>query len=1126
MSHSKKQRLQQNLAIIREVLSAKSATPETIELFKNYSGFGALKCVLLPVEKEEDKWHWTKSELELFPLVQELHSIIRNGTASEQEYKLYMNSIKNSVLSAFYTPTEVVQTIAQSLSNAGIQAQTILEPSAGVGQFVADFKDVFPQSKIVAYEKDLITGAVLQRLCPDEKVHVAGFETIAANNNNRFDIVTSNIPFGQTAVPDPLYSTGGTIHKQAASSVHNYFFVKALDTVREGGIVAFITSQGVADAPTNRNIRGYLMQKADLISAIRLPNNLFSENAGTDVGSDLIILQKHSRKPRLSENERLFVETQQTKVGTNVNGCIYKTKNFIFTDSKVGTDLYGKPALILTHSGGIQGIADDLATKLHRDIAANFSLDLYQQQQHTPVQKIEQPKITVTQAPPAPQVVPKVALHTQVVVPLAPKKRQAKSSEPLQSLQFDLFSQPPLSPEEIARAEARRATAAIAPATINTKPAAKPIEFSGILMGYMRIGSLVKQDEQIGTLTTNEDGDFMFTSLQLNEADRTKIADYIDVRDAYYALYGKEQTTQLEASAERERLNVIYDNFTLKYGALNNKINAPLISLDAGRTEIKAIELQQGGKFVKSDIFQKPVSFAIDIEIKTPEDALFASLNLFGNVRMEYITGKLNLSQEEILSHLDGKIFYNPLSPTHYEDAAKFLSGNIVQKIGELNTYYINHFVDGKPDERIQKSIAALEKIIPEKIPFELLDFNFGERWLPTKVYADFATYLLKTEVGIKYLPASDTFSVSAKDGYTPEIYAKYKDGDKIIVPQKDDYKLFYNPNIPADKGDAIDFLLHRLNGSVDTTIPLKGNKERLQSALQAAACYVPTTQAETPARAIEHHYNIKPLIAISPSILSLLNKRKINQHLLELNDIFDEIGLLYSKNGDYTNLFFHWRNAQGEKVGGQYKYLAPDTGGTAKAFVAGTTRYNSVWATSLEGKSGLFVCEDPIDALSYRQMYSYQNCALLAIGGAITTEQIQIIRNKALRANIPIILGNDNDIAGQTTNLKIIDDTAKIISIDAKNQTAIIQYQNQEKVFTCKEVTELVKSIVLRNILLHKPGCEYRLDVPKHKDWNDDLRSVPQKAVPSATLQKMMQMPSPLENNEIQKQQFHSLSL
>jgi hypothetical protein len=188
MPYSKKVHFTQNLAAIKRAIDPRAITPEDVDILQKYTGFGALKCVLLPAEKEDDKRHWPKSELELFPLVQELHETLAIHEIHHlfkkggNDFKHYMNSIKNSVLTAFYTPPEIVNAIATSLSNAGIQAQNILDPSAGAtGQFIQDFKATFPQSNIVAYEKDLISGEILQRLYTDEKIHIAGFDSYEFN---------------------------------------------------------------------------------------------------------------------------------------------------------------------------------------------------------------------------------------------------------------------------------------------------------------------------------------------------------------------------------------------------------------------------------------------------------------------------------------------------------------------------------------------------------------------------------------------------------------------------------------------------------------------------------------------------------------------------------------------------------------------------------------------------------------------------------------------------------------------------------------------------------------------------------------------------------------------------------
>lgn len=163
---------------------------------------------------------------------------------------------------------------------------------------------------------------------------------------NHFDLAISNIPFGDVAVFDPEFSgSHDTVRRSAARTIHNYFFLKSLDAVREGGIVAFITSQGVLDSPSNAPIREYMIRNANLVAVTRLPNNLFTENANTEVGSDLIILQKNTGKKReLYEYEKLFIQTEKTLIGSFENGYVSSIGMISNSDLIKSTDPYGKPA--------------------------------------------------------------------------------------------------------------------------------------------------------------------------------------------------------------------------------------------------------------------------------------------------------------------------------------------------------------------------------------------------------------------------------------------------------------------------------------------------------------------------------------------------------------------------------------------------------------------------------------------------------------------------------------------------------------------------------------------------------------------------------------------------------------
>jgi type I restriction-modification system DNA methylase subunit len=251
--------------------------------------------------------------MDLFPMVKDLQTLIRENSANEQEYKRYFNSLKNSILTAFYTPPDVVQVIADTLRDNGIYPARFLEPSAGNGAFVDAFRQSFSDNETVCFEKDLLTGKILSRLQPDSKVHIRGFEEIENRPDNQFDTVASNIPFGDVSVFDAsFFKSDDTVRRQASRTIHNYFFVRGMDVLREGGIQAFITSQGVMDSPANEPVRKWLMDNSNLISAVRLPNNLFTDHAGTEVGSDLIVLQKNSGKNVINARRKSLFEKPDT----------------------------------------------------------------------------------------------------------------------------------------------------------------------------------------------------------------------------------------------------------------------------------------------------------------------------------------------------------------------------------------------------------------------------------------------------------------------------------------------------------------------------------------------------------------------------------------------------------------------------------------------------------------------------------------------------------------------------------------------------------------------------------------------------------------------------------------------
>lgn len=395
MAYNRKQRLNDNIKAIETafILDREQRTPTARErlLLERYCGFGGLKCILNPARELADAVHWAKSDLELFAPTVELHRLIRKNSKNESEYKQLMDSLKQSVLTAFYTPSAVTEVLTDVLKEHQIIPEKVLEPSAGIGAFVDSVLDNNPKADIMAFEKDLLTGKILRHLHPEQKVRIEGFEKIEKPFNDYFDLAISNIPFGDVAVFDPSYTAMKGMRALVTRRIHNYFFVKALDTVRDGGLVAFITSQGVLNAKNNSAARFMMLYHADLVSAIRLPNNLFTENANTEVGSDLIILQKNTQKESLRGDDNLLdtVYNDENRIPTN-NYFLEHPERIIHTTAKLDTDPFGKPAMIYTHEDGVEGIAEDLRKMLHEDFKKNLNLNRYLGIEETKAEEVKE----------------------------------------------------------------------------------------------------------------------------------------------------------------------------------------------------------------------------------------------------------------------------------------------------------------------------------------------------------------------------------------------------------------------------------------------------------------------------------------------------------------------------------------------------------------------------------------------------------------------------------------------------------------------------------------------------------------------------------------------------------------
>ena len=266
---------------------------------------------------------------------------------------------------------------------------------------------------------------------------------------------------------------------------------------------------------------------------------------------------------------------------------------------------------------------------------------------------------------------------------------------------------------------------------------------------HLREGSLVadRGRHNIGYLKDITPYGATFQPLDLKGYQKEKALLYVSLRDAYERLYRYESLRREANVPWREHLNTCYDEFVMRYGNLNAKQNVKLVMMDAGGRDILSLERMENGKFVKADIFEHPVSFAVEshANVGSPEEALSASLNKYGTVNLDYMREITDSTAEDLLTALQGRIYYNPLV-TGYEIKDRFIAGNVIEKAERIEAW----MGDNPENERmpeVKQALEALKDAEPQRIAFEDLDFNFGERWIPTGVYAAYMSRLFDTEV-------------------------------------------------------------------------------------------------------------------------------------------------------------------------------------------------------------------------------------------------------------------------------------------------------------------------------------------------------------------------------------------
>ena len=324
-----KQKYARNIEAIRTLFKLeqeyRGATAEEQQVLSQYVGWGGLADAF-----DHSKDSWAKEYAEL------------KGLLSEDEYA----AARSSTLNAHYTSPTVIRGIYDAVERMGFRSGNILEPSMGVGNFFGMLPDTMQGSRLYGVELDSITGRIAKKMYPQADITVAGFET--TDRRDFYDLAVGNVPFGQYKVNDKAYNKLGF-------SIHNYFFAKAIDQVRPGGIVAFVTSRYTMDSKDS-TARKHMAERADLLGAIRLPNNAFRANAGTDVVSDIIFLQKRDRP---ADIEPAWVQLGKTEDGFAINQYFVDHPEMVLGELTTESTQYGREELTVAPIEGAV-LADQL----------------------------------------------------------------------------------------------------------------------------------------------------------------------------------------------------------------------------------------------------------------------------------------------------------------------------------------------------------------------------------------------------------------------------------------------------------------------------------------------------------------------------------------------------------------------------------------------------------------------------------------------------------------------------------------------------------------------------------------------------------------------------------------------
>lgn len=824
MAYNVREKLQGNIAAIEAAIAWNNGavlTDAMQQALRSYSGFGGIKPILYP-KGDEGSWlanGATQADMKRYPEMMRLHGMLENAFG-EQGYQEVVSSLRNSVLTAFYTPEVVPKVLYETLKEAGFTPQRLYEPSAGAGVFIQEAEKVFGSFvQVTAVEKDRLSALVLAAVNSTNHsgttTYHSPLETAPTDDNGTYDLVVSNIPFGNFSVYDPAFAD-----KALSGRIHNYFFAKGLDKLAEGGVMAYVTTNAFLDSPSNHAAREHLFTRADFVSVSVMPDNLMSDTGNTQAPSHLLIVQKNLAKRSLSEEETLLVQSVKAENSFgryDVNRYLFEHPELIVgNEIKAGTDQYGKPHQVVWQNGALDDIAEKLAQNILEGLQGRLSRQRFEQAlQHYMPGLPEKPKLTYTPMPQRQKMEAPIQLGLFDALPAESLGRAGDYINALDATVVDKKSGRILSTIRTQDNPEHESVVLLAARMLKSKQYVykmyanvkelQPMPANWMNAGLLthEIASVSRELQKFGHKYNYEGDALLEKAFRLKEEKplelelkpfyaegtlvvldgaagtlrnirtKTKEADfyplpspgnlgllnhYVQLRDMYQVLFMREQSGHPD-EALRKDLNGAYEGFTSQYGPLNHPANARLIMEDTafGITMLSSLERKEEGSFVKADILtaalvQKEERYYTDDVV----EALARGLNETGKVDLDFITAATSLSEEEAVQQLGNHIYLNP-STGDFETQDEYLSGNVVDKLKLANAALVS-----EPDNiQFLRSKQALEKVQPERIGFELLDFNLGERWIPEQYYERFATEFFETDAQVHYFESLDAFKVT-----------------------------------------------------------------------------------------------------------------------------------------------------------------------------------------------------------------------------------------------------------------------------------------------------------------------------------------------------------------------------